>query len=169
MTPVSRVQTALTNIVFARKYTLRFLDALPTADWFRMPSEGITHIGWQVGHLAFSQYRLALERIRGPKPDDTNLFSESFLKSFGRDSVPDPDPTRCPSPAEIRAVFDRIHERVLAELPDVPDATLDEAPVKPHMLCKTKLECLHWCSHHEAVHAGQIGLIRRLLGYPPIW
>jgi hypothetical protein len=37
------------------------------------------------------------------------------------------------------------------------------------MLCKTKLECLHWCSHHEAVHAGQIGLIRRLLGYPPIW
>ena len=164
---MSRVTTALTNIVFARKYTLRFLDSLPAADWVRMPAGGITHVGWQVGHLAFSQYRLALERIRGPRPDDTNLFSESFLKFFGRDSVP--DPTRCPTPEEVRVVFDRVHERVLAELPAVSDGVLDEAPAQPHMLCKTKLECLHWCSHHEAVHAGQIGLIRRLLGYPPIW
>ncbi|HET6575044.1 MAG TPA: DinB family protein [Fimbriiglobus sp.] len=165
---MSRVTTALTNIVFARRYTLRFLDALPAADWFRMPG-GVTHIGWQVGHLAFSQYRLALERIRGPQLDDANLFSESFLKSFGRDSVPDPDPTRCPTPEDIRTVFDRVHDRVMAELPGTPDAILNEAPLRPHQLCKTKLECLHWCSHHEAVHAGQIGLIRRLLGYPPIW
>jgi hypothetical protein len=166
---VSRVQTALTNIVFARKYTLRFLDALPTADWFRMPPGGVTHVAWQVGHLAFAQYRLALDRVRGPRPDDANLINESFLKTFGRDSVADPDPARYPTAAEIRAVFDRVHEHVLAELPGVPDAVLDEAPAKPHQLCKTKLECLHWCSHHEAVHAGQIGLIRRQLGYPPIW
>jgi hypothetical protein len=166
---VSRVQTALTNIVFARKYTLRFLDALPVADWFRMPPGGVTHVAWQVGHLAFAQYRLVLDRVRGPKPDDANLIGESFLKTFGRDSVADPDPARYPTAAEIRAVFDHVHERVLAELPGVPDEVLDEAPAKPHQLCKTKLECLHWCSHHEAVHAGQIGLIRRLLGYPPIW
>jgi hypothetical protein len=166
---VPRVQTALTNIVFARNYTLRFLDALPAADWFRMPPGGVTHVAWQVGHLAFSQFRLALERIRGSRPDDANLLSEPFLKSFGRDSVPDPDPAMYPRPEEVRAVFDRVHDRVLAELPDVPDAVLDEAPAKPHQLCKTKLECLHWCSHHEAVHAGQIALIRRLLGYPPIW
>lgn len=169
MTLVSRVQTALTNIAFARRYTLRFLNELPAADWFRMPPGGVTHVAWQVGHLAFAEYRLALERIRGPKRDDVNLLSASFLKCFGRDSVPDPDPATCPTPEEIRAVFDRIHERVLEELPTTPDDALDEAPVKPHMLCKTKLECLHWCSHHEAVHAGQIGLIRRLLGYPPIW
>jgi hypothetical protein len=73
---MSRVTTALTNIVFARKYTLRFLDALPDADWFRMPPGGVTHVAWQVGHLAFAEYRLALERIRGPRPDDANLLSE---------------------------------------------------------------------------------------------
>ncbi len=166
---MSRVSTALTNIVFARKYTLRFLDGLPAADWYRMPAHGVTHIGWQLGHLAFSQYRLALERIRGPHPDDADLLTTSFLESFGRDSVPDPDATNCPPPEEVRTGFDRIHERVLAELPSVADEALDEPPAAPHMLCKTKLECLHWCSHHEAVHAGQIGLIRRLLGYPPIW
>jgi hypothetical protein len=164
-----RVQTALSNLVFARKYTLRFLDALPVADWFRTPAGGVTHVAWQVGHLAFAEYRLALERIRGQRPEDANLIAESFLQTFGRDSTADPDPARYPTPEEIRTVFDRVHERVLAELPGVPDGTLDDAPLRPHQLCKTKLECLHWCSHHEAVHAGQIGLIRRLLGYPPIW
>lgn len=165
----ARLQTALTNIAFARSYTLRFLNALPTADWFRMPPGGVTHVAWQVGHLAFAEYRLALLRIRGPEPDDANLIAEPFLKIFGRDSVAGADPAAYPSPDKIRAVFDRVHDRVLAELASVPDATLDEAPVTPHELCKTKLECLHWCSHHEAVHAGQVGLIRRLLGYPPIW
>src|SRR5687767_13034970 len=123
-----------------------------------MPPGCITHVAWQVGHLAFAEYRLALERIRGPKPDDANLIAESFVKTFGRDSVADPEPTRYPTIAEIRSVFDRVHERVLDELPNVSEGVLDEAPDKPHQLCKTKLECLHWCSHHEAVHAGQIGL-----------
>jgi hypothetical protein len=164
-----RLQTALANIAFARAYTLRFLDASPSIDWFRMPPGGVTHVAWQVGHLAMAQYRLALERIRGPRTDDANLIPESFLKTFGRESVADPDPAKYPSADEIRAVFDRVHERVMAELPAVADADLDNAPPKPHTLCKTKLECLHWCSHHEAVHAGQIGLIRRLLGHSPIW
>ena len=164
-----RLQTALTNIAFARAYTLRFLDVLPAADWFRTPAGYVTHVAWQIGHLAFAQYRLALDRVRGPRPDDANLIPESFLMTFGRDSVADPDPAKYPTADDIRAVFDRVHERVLADLPGVPDAELDEPVTKPHMLCKTKLECLHWCSHHEAVHAGQIGLIRRMLGYKPIW
>jgi hypothetical protein len=166
---MSRVTTALTNIEFARKYTLRFLESLPTSDWYRMPPGGITHIGWQVGHLAFSEYRLALERIRGPKLVDMNVFSESFLKSFGRDTVPDSNPVNCPSPDEIQSIFNRVHQMVLEEVSAITDATLDEPPLTPHPLCSTKLDCLQWCSHHEGVHAGQIALIRRLLGYPPIW
>jgi hypothetical protein len=167
--PMSRIQTAITNIVFARNYTRWLLDSVPAADWFRMPDGCPSHIAWQVGHLAFAQYRLVLVRICGPKPDDANLFSEAFLKCFGRDSVPDPDPTRCPAVEAIRSVFDQVHDRVLADLPGVPDASLDEPLTPPHMKCKTKYECLHWCSLHEMVHAGQIGLIRRMLGYPPLW
>jgi hypothetical protein len=166
---MSRPQAVLTNIVFARGYTLRLLDAVPAADWFRMPPGGVTHVGWQVGHLAFAQYMLILTRVRGPRPDDAELAPPSFLALFGRDSVADPDPSKYPPAGEIRAVFDRVHARVLTDLPAVPDADLDGPLLKPHMLCRTKLECLHWCSHHEAIHAGQIGLIRRLLGHRPLW
>jgi hypothetical protein len=31
-------------------------------------SDGVTHVAWQVGHIAFSEYLLAFWRIRGPQP-----------------------------------------------------------------------------------------------------
>ncbi len=166
---MSRIDTALANIRFARFYTLRLLDSLPPADWFRMPPGGVSHVGWQVGHLAFAQYRLVLLRVRGSRPDDPDVLPERFLKQFGAGSVADPDPSTYPTVEEVRAVFDRVHDRVLADLPGVPDADLDSPPLLPHPLCQTKLESLRWCAHHEGVHAGQIGLIRRQLGHAPQW
>jgi hypothetical protein len=156
-------------IRFARAYTLRLLEQTPLADWFRMPSSGVTHVAWQVGHLAMAQYRMALERIRGARPEDAELISVDFLRVFGRDSVPDPDPAHYPAQEEIRAVFDRVHEQVLRELPGFLALDLDQPPVKAHSLCATRRACLAWCAQHEMVHAGQIGLLRRLLGHPPLW
>ena len=166
---MSRVETALANIAFARAYTLRLLDRVPPADWFRMPPGGVTHVAWQVGHLAMAQFRLVMERVRGPRPDDADLMPPDFLRLFLRDSVANPDPSAYPPADAIRVVFDRVHARVLADLPLIRDADLDGPVLPPHALCRTKIECLHWCSHHEAVHAGQIGLLRRLLGHPPVW
>ena len=166
---MTEIDLIVSQIGAARRYTEGVLGDIDESDWFRMPAGGVTHVAWQVGHQAMAQYRLVLDRVRGPRPDDANLISESFLKTFGRQSVVDPDPANYPAAEEIRAVFDRVHERVLADLPGVPDAELDGPIGTPHLFCKTKLDCLQWCSHHEAVHAGQIGLISRLLGYPPIW
>jgi hypothetical protein len=165
---MSRLNLAIEQIVFARTYTQRFLDHTKREDWFRQPPSGITHIGWQIGHLAMAQYRMALERIRGKLPEDTDLISDEFLTLFGKESVPQ-DPTEYPSLAEIQAVFDRVHQQVLKELPTLTDTDLDTSVLKPHSLVKTKLWALLWCAQHEGVHAGQIGLLRRMLGYPPIW
>ena len=164
-----RLAFAIEQLIFARNYTLRFLDAVDPADWFRMPAEGVTHIAWQVGHLAMGEYRLALDRLRGIRPEDANLISDAFLLQFGRDSIAESDPAKYPSIAEIRAVFDRVHEQTLLELRAFPEEDLDSPPLKPHSLAVTKFECLRWCSHHEMVHGGQIGLLRRLLGKKYIW
>jgi hypothetical protein len=162
-------QLALEQIAFARGYTLRLLDGLDPAEWFRMPAEGITHIGWQVGHLAMAEYRLALERIRGPRPADEAFISAHFLAMFARQSQPDPDPTRNPKPVEIRTVLDRVHDQVLREVPNHSDEDLAAPPTKPHKVAATKRASLLWCAEHEMLHAGQIGLLRRLLGHPPLW
>jgi hypothetical protein len=166
---VSRLRDALDRIAFARAYTRGILDTIPPADWFRMPAEGVTHVAWQVGHLATAQYRMCLDRVRGVRPEDEELIPAAFLKSFGRDSVVDPDPAAYPRATEIRATFGRVYDQALAELADFPDYDLDSPILGPHRFVKTKIEALRWCAAHEMVHAGQIALLRRLFGQPPIW
>src|SRR5262249_27880643 len=152
-----------------RKYTLRLLENTDQEDWYEQPSEGVTHIAWQAGHIAMAEYRLALERIRGEHPDDKGLISDDFISHFRRESVPDPDPMKNPSPTHIMAVLDRVHQQALTELKSLPEEELDAPTLSPHPLFDTKLGALLWCAQHEMLHAGQIGLLRRLLGHSPLW
>lgn len=99
---MSRIAAALDGIGFARSYTLCLLDALPPADWFRTPPAGVSHIGWQVGHLTVSQYFICLQRTRGPRPEDANFLPPESVRLFGRQTAADPDPAKYPSPADIR-------------------------------------------------------------------
>jgi len=166
---MSRLQLAIDQIVFARNYALELLEQTPAAEWFRQPPGGVSHIAWQVGHLAFAEYRLALWRIRGARPEDGNLISDELIRLFGANSVPDADPAKYPDQPMIRAGLDRVHQQVLGELPGLSEAELDQPVPHPHPYAKTKLQALLWCANHEMVHAGQIGLLRRQLGYPPLW
>jgi DinB superfamily len=166
---MSRLQLAIEQIVFARNYTIGLLDQTPTSEWYRLPPGGVSHVAWQVGHLAFSECRLTLWRIRGRQPQDDDLFSQEFLRLFGANSVPDADPAHRLAPSEIRAVLDRVHEQALRELPGLDEAQLDQPIPHPHRFARTKLLALLWCAQHEMLHAGQIGLLRRHLGHPPLW
>ena len=166
---MSQLETVVSQIQFARRYTERLLDQIEPAEWFKMV--GVTHVAWQVGHLAFAQYSLGLERIRGPRAGDAELYPPLYSTLFGGDSVPNPDPVHNPSPAELRDVFDRVHRQLVEELQTsgFTDAELDAPFATQHPLCQTRGELLFWCCTHEMVHAGQIGLIRRLLGQAPLW
>jgi hypothetical protein len=164
-------QLILDQITFGREYTIWLLNTVDPADWLHRPTGCVTHVAWQVGHLASAEYRLALLRIRGERPEDENLIGKAFMKQFGADTDTDPDPNASayPQPAEIRAVFDRVHAQALLELRDLDESTLDQPALRPHPKRKTKREILYWCAQHEFVHAGQIGLLRRLMGQKPLW
>ncbi len=139
----------------------------PHADWFTIPPGGVSHVAWQVGHLAFGEYRICLERLRPRTPADEVLISDAFLKAFARDS--DPNAVTGYTAAEIRAVFDRVHARVMEELPSFPDADLDLPLVKPHALFTTRIAGLRYAPLHEMIHCGQIAMIRRMMGMKPLW
>jgi hypothetical protein len=160
-------ERAVESIRRAREYTNHLLGRIATEDWFRMPHEGVSHVAWQLGHLAFAEYRLALERIRGPKPGDEHLIPTWYPAKFGRNSIPVGDPSAYPTPDEIRRVFDAVHRRSLEEASTLSDAVLAEA-ASAHPRFSTKGGSLMWCAEHEMLHAGQIGLLRRLLGQPPL-
>lgn len=165
---MSRLEIAIKQIEFARGYTLSLLEDIALDDWFEQPGESVSHIAWQVGHIAMAQYGLCLFRQRGRQPEDTELMSGKFRKQFAKGSVPDPDPTNNPTPDEIRATFDGVYAQALRELPAIEDTQLDEPVDEPFAGYPTRLGALLLCSHHELLHAGQIGMIRRMLGKEPV-
>jgi hypothetical protein len=163
-----RLEIAIRQIEFARQYTLQMIEDLGDEDWFRPVGDGLTHVAWQIGHLAVAEYGLGLFRMRGRQDGDADLLPSRFRKLFGKSSIPEADPTGQPSPAEIRHVLATVHQRVLEELPRYSESQLDEPCEEPYALYATKMGALYFCSAHEMMHAGQIGVLRRLLGKSPI-
>jgi len=163
-----RLELAIRQIEAARQYTLTLLDGLRDEDWFVPAPSGITHIAWQVGHLAMAEYGLCLFRRRGRRPEDLELMSGKFRKRFRRGSTPVSEPSAYPAPNEIRAVLDRVHRQAMAELAACCEEDLNEKIEEPYAVYDTKLGALLFCAHHEMLHAGQIGLVRRLIGKAPV-
>ncbi len=163
-----RLRMAIDQIKFARDYTTQLLDDVADDEWFCMPSEGVTHLAWQVGHLAMAEYALTMLRLRGKEPSDRDFITNDFLRAFKKGSAPVADADAYPPIDEIRRVFDRVHERALAELAECREDDLNKELPEPYALFNTKLGSVFFCAHHEMMHAGQIGLLRRLLGKEPV-
>jgi len=164
---MSRLSEALDQIDFARRYTRERIATVPLADWFTIQRGGVTNMAWQVGHLAFAEYRLCLLRLRPRTAEDETLVSERFIETFFRDS--DPGTISGLTAVEILETFDRVHARIMVELPDYPNADLDLPPLIEHKLFNTRIAGLRYCPLHEMIHCGQIALLRRMFGQKPIW
>ena len=166
----SRISNFIDALIFARGYTIPLLDTIPERDWFAMPPGCPTHIAWQVGHLAMAEARLVVERIGGRNVVEEGVLPAEFMKLFMRNTVPDVAADRHPSPAEIRRVLDQVHEVALQTLRNMAEDDLETfVPGSPHRFCRVKADYARWVSHHEFLHSGQIGLIRRMLGSEPMW
>lgn len=163
-TAAAMLQSAIGQIQFARNYTLELLEATPKEHWFTMPDGLPTHVGWQVGHLAVSQYGLLMFRIRGRQPEDLELIPGTFRKAYSRSSKPNPEASQQCSPDELQERLQRVHELAMAELAQIDPAVLLEEVDMPYAAYPTKLGAILFCPMHEQIHAGQIGLLRRAFG-----
>ncbi|MEM8678504.1 MAG: DinB family protein [Planctomycetota bacterium] len=163
-----RLQLAIQQIEFARDYTQSLLADIDDREYFVCPPDCPTHVGWQVGHLAMAQYGLTLLRIRGREPEDNEFISKDFLRLFKKQSTPVPNAEAYPPAAEIREVLANVHHHSIAALGTYDEADLEESLPEPYAVFANKLGSILFCPAHELMHAGQIGLIRRLLGKSPI-
>lgn len=164
---MSRLTEALEQIAFTRSYLLERVDTVPPSDWFTITPGGVSHVAWQVGHMARSQYRICLARLRPRTAADETLISDAFLDAFAKGPLSEAETGF--SAGEIRAVFDAVHARVMSELASYPDADLDLEPLLPHPLYATRIASLRYQPLHEMIHCGQVAMIRRVLGQAPIW
>lgn len=161
----SPLELAIRQIAFARSYTLSLLEDIDDSLWFTMPEGTSTHVGWQVAHLAMAQYGLCLFRQRGRAEVDRDLLPRGFVQKYGRGSTPVPEGNL--NPAQIRETLKRVDQQAAREMVEFSEAGLNEPIDMPYAVYPTKLGALIFCSHHEMLHAGQIGFMRRLLGKNP--
>lgn len=162
------LELAIGQIEFARSYVLQLLDATPADLWFDIPAGAPASIAWQVGHLAVSQYGLLMFRQRGREPGDLELVPGRFRKRYARGSLPSAGPDDQPSAEELLDRLQQIHGQSLIELRAADPSRLLEAVEMPYAVYPNKLGAVLFCPLHEQIHAGQIGMLRRLLGLPPV-
>lgn len=164
-----RLRIAIRHIEFARKYSRSLLDGLSDDDWFWSPEKFTTHIAWQVGHLAMSQYGLTLYQQRGRNLEvDKQLMSSKVRKLFMRGTKPVPERDAYPSPPELLALLDRVHKQMQTEIVTFDGDHLDEEIGPPHAAFATRYGALLFAADHEMIHSGQIGMLRRLMGKEPL-
>ncbi len=161
----ARLEAVIANLQQVRNYTHDLLDHTDEADWFRSAGDQVTHIGWQVGHLAICERVLLMKRIRGEQAGDADLLPADFQDLFGKGSTPVMQADAYLPPQALRAALERVHEAAMATVQALDPALLDEPTVGPeHRMFTTKWGALQWAVQHEYLHAGQIGLLRRQLG-----
>jgi hypothetical protein len=73
-----------------------------------------------------------------------------------------------PSPAELLAMLDKIDTQAHAEVGTLTAEQLGEPTEMPYTAYPIKLGALLFCPIHESLHAGQLGLLRRLHGLDPL-
>lgn len=151
------------RLIAARRWTTNLLADVEESRWFDCPAPGIQHIAWQVGHLAASQAVLLHNRCFNIPLAE--VVPESFTKQFGRGSKPVADASAYPPIADIRRMFDGVQADCLTRIRQLslPDLELP-AFGDPHPMFTTRGEAVAMAVMHEAFHAGQIALTRRLFG-----
>ncbi len=159
---------AVGQMRFSREYTLTLVSDIPFEAWYEQPAGIPTHLAWQVGHLAVAEYGLMLFRQRGRAEGDLELMPGWLRKKFSRGtSAVSADETGV-RPEDLRNILDKIHQQAMLESASLPASSLGEPTDMPYAVHPLRLGALMFCPLHESIHAGQIGMLRRLLGKAPI-
>ena len=140
----------------------RFTADLQPSDMLHRPTEKANCAAWTIGHLALSD-RHVLQQLGAELPPLPDGFDTRFSREEG-----------CPQAGdfgEVSAILPTFNEHRTRLIEAVRRATpeqLEKPLEKSHPMFKTLGEFVSFMSAHTAMHVGQITIIRRSLGRPPM-
>ncbi|MCP4245745.1 MAG: DinB family protein [bacterium] len=152
----------------ARAWTLGLVQDLDGDEWTFQPQPGLHHALWLCGHLATAEETLVFHRCLG----EAGPVDPAFRAHFGiGQPVTSAGEHDFPPPAEVLATMADVHAKTLAAIRQMSDEFLNEPAFGPdgktkHPHYDTKAGAVTHLARHEAFHAGQIALLRRLMGKP---
>ncbi len=119
---------------------------------------GTNHTSWLAGHTVSTRYGLA--NMFGAHASEP--YPELFAHQKGMEAG-----VEYPSISDLTKDWDSISNVVIAKLNTLTDEDLAAPlPFQLPIADTTKKGYLSFITHHEAYTIGQLGLLRRLNGYP---
>lgn len=152
------------SLQFSRGAVRMFTEDLAPQELLHRTTPKANCAAWLIGHLTLSD-RNMLKRLG--VTDLPPLPGDDFEKRFSRDDG-------CPQAgafgdvSALLATFEAHRDRLIALASSMTPQQFDQPLDKPHPRFKTVGELLSFMSLHTCVHAGQITMIRRSLGRPPV-
>ena len=123
------------------------------------PPAGGNCANWVLGHLVHT--RSAIAGLTGGEP----FTDDDHEKLYGRGSPPLVDSDKAVQTSMLLQLYGRSNEQIQAFLAQATDNDLAQALPEPHeILGSTVGEALTAFAFHEAYHAGQLGILRRVIG-----
>lgn len=161
----SHVRDGLRNMEWGRMLLTEMAKATPDDKFYEVPCEGGNHAAWNIGHIAVTD-DLIRAQLGGGEP----VLSTEWHDMFKGGSVCKPGAEGHPTREELLDGLARSRAAVVAWLSGLSESELNE-PLTGGIaeLAQDRIMLMGSLASHEAFHAGQISVARRVFGMPPLF
>jgi hypothetical protein len=146
----------------SRKMLHMFVDDLTAQERLHRSCSGANCIDWLLGHLIVVE-GMFHKRLGATSPP----LPEGFEKTFARDETA-PKQADYGDTSGLMALFDRQRDITIEKVRTLTADEMTKSVQPPHPRFNTVGDAAAFCSLHVAMHAGQMSMIRRSLGKPPV-
>jgi len=159
-------QILVHSLIVAKGMLARFTADLMPAEYLHRSCDGANCTAWIIGHLILSE-RGALKRL-GFTPEQMPALPEGFETRYARDETA-PKSASYGDVSGLMELFNAHRDLFISAVRALPPEKLDGTLEKPHPMFATIWEYITFMGAiHLTMHAGQITMIRRSMGKPPI-
>lgn len=150
----------------SRDTTLAYLADFTDAELLARPVPGANHAAWQVGHLILAERFICSEIPGFSYPE----LPAGFAEAHGKERAASSEAAGWLTRTGYEALFRATREATLSGLARLADAALDK-PTENRLKAKASAhgDLLALLSQHDAMHGGQLSVIRRHLGKPVLF
>ncbi|HEX7961313.1 MAG TPA: DinB family protein [Terriglobales bacterium] len=149
----------------AHQYTLnsdlvsRSIADIAPDKWFTQPCPESNHLMWVTGHALNTRSGVVLRLLGG----QSKSYSDDLFKRGGKLV----EPGKYPRPEEIRAAWTEVAKELANAFSKVSETTLAQPTPENNAptLDGTVSGLIAFFALHETYHVGQIGYLRKFLGY----
>jgi uncharacterized damage-inducible protein DinB len=152
------------SLTVSQKLLNRYCEDLKPEEYLHRPCAGGNATAWIIGHLILTE-RSALGRVG---VTDLPALPEGFERRFARDEAA-PKAGDYGDVSVLLPLFNRHREMLIEAVRKAGPDVLEKPLEKPHPLYGSRVwEAINFMGAHVTMHAGQVTIIRRSMGKPPI-